>query len=301
MQGNNEANRTNRRALNDLLVAFAKQTDAASSELEQQAASFTKVAQIALPVMLGVTLLGSLLTAIFFAQRSLTKPILDLSGVMETLTRGDIKVVVPHVDRQDEIGTMAKAVAVLRENSEQVALLQQQEKAAAAARLARAQSMEAVVNDVGDVVPRPRRETSRRGSGSTMRTSRSRSSWPHQRDQCGRRRRHQRVLGCAEGDRGRRPHPSSRHALPGPLRDLKDAINETVERLSTTVKTIQATSEDVRQAAREISMGAGDLSKRTEEQASSLEETAATTEELAASVKATAQTSLGRPPWPTRR
>ncbi len=151
-QGNNEANRANRKALNDLLVDFAKRTEAASDALGQEADRFVTVAQIGLPIMLAVTLLGSLILALFLAQRSLTRPILDLSGVMETLTRGDLTVVVPHLERQDEIGTMAKAVAVLRESSEQVAQLQQKEQAATAARLARARSMEAVVSDVGDVV-----------------------------------------------------------------------------------------------------------------------------------------------------
>ncbi len=80
-------------------------------------------------------------------------------------------------------------------------------------------------------------------------------------------------------------------AYRGRFAELKDAINETVDRLSETVRTIQTTSADVGLAAREINMGADDLCKRTEEQASSLEETAATTEELAASVKASAQAS----------
>ncbi len=293
VQGNNEANRTNRRALNDLLVAFAKQTEAASAELEQQAARFTKVAQIALPVMLGVTLLGSLLTAIFFAQRSLTKPILDLSGVMEALTRGELKVFVPHLDRRDELGTMAQAVAVLRENSEQVALLQQQEQAAAAARLARAQSMEAVVSDVGDVV------AAAAAGDFSARLNIDHTDEQIQKLVAGINEINAVVDGAtsefsealkaiAAGDLTHRVETDYR----GRFADLKGAINETVERLSATVKTIQATSEDVRLAAREISLGAGDLSKRTEAQASSLEETAATTEELTASVKATAQTSL---------
>ncbi len=291
-QGNNDANRVNRKSLNDLLVAFGKQTEVASEAFEHEANRFTKVAQIGLPLLLAVMLLGSLLIALFFAQRSLTKPILDLSGVMESLTRGDLKVSVPHLDRLDEIGTMAKAVSVLRESTEQVALLQQQEQAAAAARLARAQSMEAVVSDVGEVV-----------AAAAAGDFSARLKIDHADEQL-----QKLVTGINEinivvdaatsefsealqaiaaGDLTHRVDTAYR----GRFADLKDAINDTVARLSTTVKTIQTTSEDVGLAAREISLGAGDLSKRTEAQASSLEETAATTEQLTASVKATAQTS----------
>ena len=293
-QGNNEANRNNRRALNDLLVAFAKTTDAASTALQKEATSFTQMAQTGLPIVLGVTLLGSLLIAMFFAQRSLTRPILDLSGVMEALTRGDLKVAVPHLSRQDEIGTMAKAVSVLRESSEQVAILQQQEQeqAAAAARLARAQSMEAVVSDVGEVV------AAAAAGDFSARLQIDHADEQMQKLVAGINEINAVVDGAtsefsdalqaiAAGDLTHRVDTAYR----GRFADLKGAINDTVDRLSSTVKTIQLTSADVGLAAREINMGADDLSKRTEDQASSLEETAATTEQLAASVKATAQAS----------
>ena len=103
--------------------------------------------------MLLATLLVSVGVALVFAQRSITRPILDLSKVMERLTAGDTtRRRAPHASGTDEIGAMARAVSVLRQSTEQVALLQEQERAAAAARLARAQSMEAVVSDVGEVV-----------------------------------------------------------------------------------------------------------------------------------------------------
>ena len=291
-QGNNEANRNNRKALNDLLVGFAKTTDAASDALQNEATSFTQLAQIGLPVALVVMLLGSLLMALFYAQRSLTKPILDLSTVMGALTQGDLKVTVPHLGRQDEIGTMAKAVSVLRESSEQVALLQQQEQAAAAARLARAQSMEAVVSDVGEVV------AAAAAGDFSARLQIDQADEQMQKLVAGINEINAVVDGAtsefsealqaiAAGDLTHRVDTTYR----GRFADLKNAINDTVDRLSATVKTIQVTSADVGLAAREINMGADDLSKRTEEQASSLEETAATTEQLAASVKATAQAS----------
>jgi len=291
-QGNNEFNRANRKALNDLLVGFAKSNEAAGEALGQDAAGFTRMAQIMLPIVLGVMLLGSLALALFFAQRSLTRPLLDLGSVMDRLTAGDLQVVVPHLDRKDEIGTMARAVSVLRESSEQVAQLQAQEQAAAAVRLARAQSMEAVVSDVGEVV------AAAAAGDFSARLKIEEADEQMQKLVAGINEINavvdmatnefaQALSAVAGGDLTVRVDTGYR----GKFAELKGAINDTVDRLSATVRTIQVTSADVGLAAREINMGADDLSKRTEEQASSLEETAATTEELAASVKASAQAS----------
>ncbi|MEZ2410030.1 methyl-accepting chemotaxis protein [Bosea sp. RCC_152_1] len=291
-QGNNEANRANRKALNDLLISFSQRVEQAGIVVGDEATAFTRQIQWLLPLMLLATLVVSIGFALVFAQRSITRPILDLSKVMETLTAGGTDVDVPHTGRPDEIGAMARAVSVLRQSTEQVALLQEQERAAAAARLARAQSMEAVVSDVGEVV------AAAAAGDFSARLQIDDADEQMQRLVAGINEINSVVDGAttefagvlqavAGGDLTRQVEGGYR----GRFADLKGAINETVERLSATVATIQTTSADVGLAAREINMGADDLSKRTEEQASSLEETAATTEELAASVKASAQAS----------
>ena len=71
---------------------------------------------------------------------------------MEVLARGDVSVAIPHVERQDEIGTMARTLEVFRANAEQMRALEAQERRAEAERAARAESMMAVVHDVGEVV-----------------------------------------------------------------------------------------------------------------------------------------------------
>ncbi|CAM5774086.1 hypothetical protein BMIN10S_04473 [Bosea minatitlanensis] len=291
-QGNNEQNRANRKALNDLLVGFSQATEKEGIQVSDEASAFTQQVQWILPLVLLATLAFSAGVALVFAQRSITRPILDLSAVMEKLTAGDIRVEVPHSGRSDEIGAMARAVSVLRQSSEQVARLQEQERAAAAARLARAQSMEAVVSDVGEVV------AAAAAGDFSARLRIDDADEQMQRLAAGLNQINAVVdsattefagtlQAIAAGDLTSRIETSYH----GRFADLKNAINETVDRLSSTVATIQATSSDVGVAAREINTGADDLSKRTEEQASSLEETAATTEELAASVKASAQAS----------
>ena len=291
-QGNNEQNRANRKALNDLLIGFSQATEKAGILVGDEATAFTRQVQWVLPLVLLATLVISAGVALVFAQRSITRPLLDLSTVMEKLTAGDTRIDVPHSERPDEIGAMARAVAVLRQSTEQVALLQEQERASAAARLARAQSMEAVVSDVGEVV------AAAAAGDFSARLQIDDADEQMQRLVTGLNEINavvdsattefaQALKAIAGGDLTNRVETAYR----GRFADLKGAINETVDRLSDTVATIQTTSADVGLAAREINMGAEDLSKRTEEQASSLEETAATTEELAASVKASAQAS----------
>ncbi len=291
-QGNNDLNRANRRALNDNLVAFAKRNEAVGEALAEEAASFTRQVQWILPVVLFSTLLASFAAAMLFAQRSITRPLLDLGGAMDRVTAGDTQIEVPHTKRGDEIGAMARALAVLRQSTEQVALLQAQERAAAEERLARAESMALVVSDVGTVVAAAAagdfsarlalddadaemaklvagiNEINRVVDAATTEFAEA-------------------LQAIAAGDLTHRVDSAYR----GRFADLKDAINQTGEKLSLTLRTIQATAGDVGLSAREIATGADDLSKRTEEQASSLEESAATTEELAASVKASAQAS----------
>ncbi|WP_186420536.1 HAMP domain-containing protein, partial [Bosea sp. CS1GBMeth4] len=116
-QGNNEQNRANRKALNDQLVAFGKRNEEVGARLSAEAASFTRQIEWILPVVLLSTLIASIAAAMLFAQRSITRPLLDLGGTMSRLTAGETQVEVPHTGRRDEIGEMARAVAVLRQST----------------------------------------------------------------------------------------------------------------------------------------------------------------------------------------
>lgn len=54
--------------------------------------------------------------AIFLIARSVSQPLLKLTGVMERLSRRDFNIDVPFKGRGDEIGAIARAVAVFKEN-----------------------------------------------------------------------------------------------------------------------------------------------------------------------------------------
>ena len=76
---------------------------------------------VVLVVLLGATLL---------LGRGLTRPILALDQVMRRLADNDFSVAVPGADRPDEIGDMARAVQVFRENGLAMTKLRQESEAA---------------------------------------------------------------------------------------------------------------------------------------------------------------------------
>lgn len=79
---------------------------------------------LALNILLATLLsMGAAAAAGFFFARSLSKPISDLTDSMRTLAGGVTGMMVPGRDRGDELGEMAEAVEVFRENAiERIAL-----------------------------------------------------------------------------------------------------------------------------------------------------------------------------------
>jgi methyl-accepting chemotaxis protein len=247
-----------------------------------------------------LAVIGALLAALLVVcvvswrgvQRRIAKPVVALKSALDVMQAGDFSQPIPAAASPDEIGALSGALEAYRENAlsleasrrdRELAMLADSQQAANVQRLlgevagivSAAQngdfsgraSVGEVGGPLGDLVSGIN-EINAVVNGATTEFAEALQS-------------------VANGDLTHRVDTAYR----GRFADLKNAINDTVDRLSSTVKTIQVTSSDVGLAAREINMGADDLSKRTEDQASSLEETAATTEQLAASVKATAQAS----------
>jgi methyl-accepting chemotaxis protein len=64
----------------------------------------------------------------FWLGRRITRPILGLSSATNHLAEGDLSISVPSLDRRDEIGTMAKAIEVLKERSTEAARLRDEQE-----------------------------------------------------------------------------------------------------------------------------------------------------------------------------
>jgi methyl-accepting chemotaxis protein len=104
--------------------------------------STTQIVTIAASlIVLVVATLLSMLTG-----RSITRPIERLSRTMLRLAEGDNSVEIPETRRRDEIGAMAQALLVFRDGAIERQALGAQQAAEAAAKSARAQSVDALVS-----------------------------------------------------------------------------------------------------------------------------------------------------------
>ena len=88
-------------------------------------------------VLLGVAV-GVAVTVVYLTNRSIVPPILNMVGAMGKLAGGDHSVEIPATDKKDEIGLMARAVVVFKENMIKAKELAAKEAEALKERMARA-------------------------------------------------------------------------------------------------------------------------------------------------------------------
>ena len=88
-------------------------------------------------VLLGVAV-GVAVTVVYLTNRSIVPPILSMVGAMGKLAGGDHSVEIPATDKKDEIGLMARAVVVFKENMIKAKELAAREAEAMKERMARA-------------------------------------------------------------------------------------------------------------------------------------------------------------------
>jgi methyl-accepting chemotaxis protein len=101
--------------LADLLASALRSNMASQGELGASTTAAGQHAQwLLLMISLAATLLGA--ATAFLIGRSIARPVVAMTGTMQTLAAGDTALAVPGVDRVDEIGAMARAVQVFRDN-----------------------------------------------------------------------------------------------------------------------------------------------------------------------------------------
>jgi methyl-accepting chemotaxis protein len=241
--------------LNNVVVEKANAATAAASASGTRTIITTSVIGV-----LGLVICGAL--GLWIALAKITKPLMRLGDNMKVLAQGDLAAEIEGQERADEIGTMAKAVQVFKDNAlalkeaeakaaEQQRVVKEQERAAEEERRrneqARAEAAEQVARGVDAL-----------GAG---------------------------LERMAHGDLSYRLN----HDFATEYKKIQDDFNGAIEQLQQTIGAIVSSTKEVTNASAEISTSTTDLSQRTEEQAASLEQTSASMEEISATVKKNAE------------
>ncbi len=127
------------------LTARDGMTDAIAEQEAERARTSRLVA------IIGMLAVGLFVAAVLVLSHSVTEPLRRIERAMQRLAAGNHKVVVPGIDRKDEIGDMAKAVAIFKDNA--IAMVRLQQEQETVRREAEAQSRErtAALADTFDV------------------------------------------------------------------------------------------------------------------------------------------------------
>jgi methyl-accepting chemotaxis protein len=111
--GDNDANRSVRIELNKDLEALSKVYAERSRKIAQQTAVNHQLAFLL--TCLGGLELALVAIGVFIIARSVARPLSVITGTIKQVAEGAEGVEVPHTDRQDEIGALARAIQIFQE------------------------------------------------------------------------------------------------------------------------------------------------------------------------------------------
>ncbi|MGV8938904.1 MAG: methyl-accepting chemotaxis protein [Allorhizobium sp.] len=242
----NTAVKASGEALDALLANSTALTEAALAGSDASATTAFSTTIVAL--LAGILLAAA---AAFASHRRVTRPITEITTAMQVLASGDNGRPIPFEARRDEIGDMAAAVSVFRDNA-----------------IAR---------------ERLERETvSQRGLSESERRARDEQN-AHEAaevqfavDQLGAALSH-----LSDGD----ITYQLQTPFAGQLDMLRENFNHSVSKLQVALRAVGENARAIDAGANEIRAAADDLAKRTEQQAASVEETAAALEQVTTAVR----------------
>jgi methyl-accepting chemotaxis protein len=246
--------------INDIVTAYKVFSDAMVDDVayqESEAGRFAQLSKsverssfVAIIAVLAAMLLVILVMVLLLVSW-IAKPVGAMTAVMRRLAQQDTEVEVIGIGRRDEIGAMAGAVQVFKENAIERGKLE-----AEAANFQR--DLDRRLQETGDAFTAAGRDQQAVVEGITAALAK-----------------------LAGGDltvRFNQPVGTGFQAL-------KNDFNLAMETLQQTMRRVATNASGVTSGAAEITKASDDLSRRTEQQAASLEETAAALDQITATVR----------------
>ena len=238
----------------EILLGMISDNRAAAGNDKTAAADATQLVTIATIAGVAIAVLLASGAAVLSLVR-VTRPIGVITQSMNALAAGDNQAAIPYAGRHDEIGEMAAAVAVFRNNALERERLERETEAnrsmSESERIAREEQKAREAAEVSFAV-----DNLARG-----------------------------LKSLSDGDLTFRIEQS----FAGQLDQLRTNFNESVHGLERVLRVVGENARKIDAGANEIRAASDDLSKRTEQQAASVEETASSLEQVTTAVRDTAQ------------
>lgn len=115
-------------------------------EVSEKALHQIALAEAELPIIGGIGIILGVILAYFIA-RGISTPVRSTTAVMDALTNGDLSVDIPAQDRGDEIGEMARAVQIFKDNMIQNEEMRAEQERVQAERIQRAETVDNILRD----------------------------------------------------------------------------------------------------------------------------------------------------------
>lgn len=205
--------------------------------------------------MLGLAISLAIIATLVITALGITRPITALKDHMAQLASGRIEDPVVCADRRDEIGEMARAVLIFRDNAIRTSALERD-----------AEQQRSDAQRDRKLVAEREKEYAEAMATATQELAEG-------------------LKHLSAGNLAIR----LQEPFAPEFEALRSDFNNAMLRLGDTIQAVAETSRTIDSGAREISVAADDLSRRTEQQAASLEETAAALDQITANVANSSQ------------
>lgn len=277
--GNTEENRANRKAFQKEVDDVVNTDQAKLDTISQDIDRFQKNVLMMIIVVTAAGVVGGAGAAIYIATFKISQPILQVTNIMEKLAKGDYALAVPFQGRKDEIGAMAAAVNVFKENGLEVLRMNAQEAAMKAKNQDLQSGLASVVSSAanGDFSQRITKDYDDENLNAFARNVNQLVASVE--------------TGVNETSRVMKllSHGDLTQSMQGEFKgvfnELKQNVNATVAHLEKTIQEIRSASDSLNANGAELRNSSDNLSKRTEQQAAALEESSAALDEITAVVR----------------
>ena len=243
------------------------------------ALSVSSLTMIVLITTAVVSIFGGVVAALLVGGRGISRPVRALTQRMSSLANGDLREPIGGVDRQDEIGEMARALEIFRANETQMREMEAQEAGITA------QSKDLQSSISGIVAAAAAGDFSKRivksyEDADLQRFAESVNELVINVD-LGVSEVRRVISALSEADLTKEMSGTYQ----GAFGELQTNVNQTLATLRGTMQTIRQAAGTITDNSGELSSSANQLARRTEQQAAALEETAAALEEITTTVK----------------